>query len=43
MGVRECQSRFYENLIGRSRAFIGAIYPKGKNKTLGNRSGNSLL
>lgn len=28
MGVHESQSRFYENLIGRSRAFIGAIYPK---------------
>ena len=28
MGVHESQSRFYENLIGRSRAFIGLIYPK---------------
>ena len=28
MGVHESQSRFYENLIGRSRAFVGAIYPK---------------
>ena len=28
MGVHESQSRLYENLIGRSRAFIGAIYPK---------------
>ena len=28
MGVHESQSRFYENLIGRSRPFIEAIYPK---------------
>ncbi len=28
MGVHESQSRFYENIIGRSREFIGAIYPK---------------
>ena len=28
MGVHESQSRFYENLIGRSRAFIEAIFPK---------------
>ena len=28
MGVHESQSRFYENLIGRSRAFVGVIYPK---------------
>ena len=28
MGVHESQSRFYENLIGRSRAFIEAIYPR---------------
>ena len=28
MSVHESQSRFYENLIGRSRAFIEAIYPK---------------
>lgn len=28
MGVHESQSRFYENIIGRSRAFIEAIYPK---------------
>ena len=28
MGVHESQSRFYENLIGRSRSFVEAIYPK---------------
>lgn len=28
MGVHESQSRFYENIIGRSRAFIELIYPK---------------
>ena len=28
MGVHESQSRFYENLIGRSKAFIEAIFPK---------------
>ncbi|MDO4323890.1 MAG: carboxypeptidase M32 [Lachnospiraceae bacterium] len=28
MGVHESQSRFYENIIGRSREFIGAIFPK---------------
>lgn len=28
MGVHESQSRFYENIIGRSRAFIEAIFPK---------------
>lgn len=28
MGVHESQSRFYENLIGRSEPFIRAIYPK---------------
>lgn len=28
MGVHESQSRFYENLIGRSRPFIRAIFPK---------------
>ena len=27
MGIHESQSRFYENLIGRSRAFIHAIFP----------------
>ncbi len=30
MGVHESQSRFYENIIGRSRPFIEAIYPKVK-------------
>ena len=28
MGIHESQSRFYENLIGRSEAFIQSIYPK---------------
>ena len=28
MGIHESQSRFYENLIGRSEAFISAIFPK---------------
>ena len=28
MGVHESQSRFYENLIGRSKPFIEAIFPK---------------
>ena len=28
MGVHESQSRFFENLIGRSRPFVEAIYPK---------------
>lgn len=28
MGVHESQSRFYENLIGRSRPFVHAILPK---------------
>ncbi|MBR4942205.1 MAG: carboxypeptidase M32 [Clostridia bacterium] len=28
MGVHESQSRFYENLIGRSRPFISAVYPR---------------
>lgn len=28
MGVHESQSRFYENLIGRSRPFVHAIFPK---------------
>ncbi len=28
MSVHESQSRFYENIIGRSRPFIEAIYPK---------------
>lgn len=30
MGIHESQSRFYENIIGRSGAFINAIYPKVK-------------
>ena len=30
MGIHESQSRFYENLIGRSRSFIYAIFPKVK-------------
>ena len=28
MGIHESQSRFYENIIGRSRAFIGRVFPK---------------
>ena len=28
MGIHESQSRFYENLIGRSRAFVDYIFPK---------------
>lgn len=28
MGIHESQSRFYENLLGRSRAFIEAVFPK---------------
>ena len=28
MGIHESQSRFFENLIGRSRAFLTAIFPK---------------
>ena len=28
MGVHESQSRFYENIIGRSEAYITAIYPE---------------
>ena len=28
MGIHERQSRFYENIIGRSEAFIHAIFPK---------------
>ena len=28
MGIHESQSRFYENLLGRSRAFVGYIFPK---------------
>ena len=30
MGIHESQSRFYENLIGRSRPFIYAVFPKIK-------------
>lgn len=30
MGIHESQSRFYENIIGRSQAFIHAIFPKVK-------------
>ena len=30
MGIHESQSRFYENIIGRSEAFIRFIYPKVK-------------
>ena len=30
MGIHESQSRFYENLIGRSEAFVHAIFPKVK-------------
>ncbi len=30
MGIHESQSRFYENLIGRSLPFINAIFPKVK-------------
>lgn len=30
MGIHESQSRFYENIIGRSEAFIHAIFPKVK-------------
>ena len=30
MGIHESQSRFYENLIGRSEAFVHAIFPKTK-------------
>lgn len=28
MGIHESQSRFYENLIGRSRGFVNYIFPK---------------
>ena len=28
MGIHESQSRFYENIIGRSEAFVRAIFPK---------------
>ncbi len=30
MGIHESQSRFYENIIGRSKEFISFIYPKIK-------------
>ena len=30
MGIHESQSRFYVNIIGRSRAFVHAIFPKTK-------------
>ena len=30
MGIHESQSRFYENLIGRSKAFVSYIFPKLK-------------
>lgn len=30
MGIHESQSRFYENIIGRSEAFVHAIFPKLK-------------
>ena len=30
MGIHESQSRFYENLLGRSREFAGYIFPKVK-------------
>ncbi len=28
MGIHESQSRFYENLVGRSRAFVEMVFPK---------------
>ncbi len=28
MGIHESQSRFYENIVGRSRAFVEKIFPK---------------
>ncbi len=30
MGIHESQSRFFENLIGRSRAYIDLIFPRAK-------------
>ena len=30
MGIHESQSRFYENLLGRSREFVGYIFPKAQ-------------
>ncbi|MBE6072469.1 MAG: carboxypeptidase M32 [Clostridium butyricum] len=32
MGIHESQSRFYENIIGRSKEFLSAILPLVKNK-----------
>lgn len=46
MGVHESQSRFYENLIGRSRAFVGVIYPKVQEffpEQLGHVTGGAVL
>lgn len=39
MGVHESQSRFYENIIGRSRAFIHSIYPYLQKKFSGQLDG----
>lgn len=30
MGIHESQSRFYENIIGRSKAFVHLVFPKAK-------------
>lgn len=30
MGIHECQSRFYENIIGKSEPFMSAVFPKIK-------------
>ena len=30
MGIHESQSRFYENLMGRSREFVGYMFPKAQ-------------
>ena len=30
MGIHESQSRLFENIIGRSEGFIGAVFPKIK-------------
>ena len=30
MGIHESQSRFYENLLGRSREFVGYVFPKAQ-------------
>ncbi len=30
MSIHECQSRFFENIIGRSEEFIGLVFPKIK-------------